>query len=127
MSLHDAIESLAVKLAHEILAAAIREASLMDLVSIGEGSSAAMGTTATRPRRGPAARPKRAEAHVKPRDLAAKIVQVLRRSPGGVRTETLRALAGGPKPVYQRTMLQLVASGEVVKTGEKRATTYRAG
>jgi hypothetical protein len=35
-------------------------------------------------------------------------------------------LVGGDKGAYQRTMVKLVAEGRVVKTGEKRATTYRA-
>jgi hypothetical protein len=42
-----------------------------------------------------------------------------------VRTETLRTLVGGEKGAYQRAMVKLVAEGRVVKTGEKRATTYR--
>lgn len=123
------IEALAVQFARQIFAA-VREASLNDLVAHGERAPATVEAAATRVRRGrgPSASPnaRTTNRRVAPVDLPAKALEVLRRSPDGVRTETLRMLVGGEKGAYQRTMAKLVADARVVKRGEKRATTYQA-
>jgi hypothetical protein len=121
------IEALALQLAHDIVAA-VRDVSLNDLVALGERSAATVETAEVRVGRGRAPRtspPARAGRGRAPADLVSKAIEVLRRSPEGVRTETLRTLVGGEKGAYQRAMVKLVAEGRVVKTGEKRATTYR--
>jgi hypothetical protein len=121
------IEALALQLAHDIVAA-VREVSLNDLVALAERSAGTVETAKARVGQGRAPSPSsrgRAGRRRAPADLPAKALEVLRRSPEGVRTETLRTLVGGDKGAYQRAMSKLVADGRVVKKGEKRATTYR--
>jgi hypothetical protein len=129
MSLFDAIEALAVKLAYEVLAA-LGDATLDDVLVVG-GRAAAVTSPRSRALRRPPVRAGRegrtSQARGALDDVAAKAIAVLRRSPEGLRTETLRTLVGAPKAAYQRAMLKLVGDGLVSKSGSKRATTYRAG
>jgi hypothetical protein len=128
MPLLDSIEALAEDFAFKIVAA-VREASLNDLVAIADRSTATTETGVGRALGAPVAKPKARGTGGRraPADISGKALEVLRRSPDGVRTETLRTLVGGEKGAYQRAMAKLVADGRVVKTGAKRATTYRAG
>jgi hypothetical protein len=128
MSLFDAIEALAVKLAYEVVAA-IGDATLDDVLVVGARSAAAPSPRSRAPNR-PLPTAERTAlgrgARGASDDVSAKAIEVLRRSPDGLRTETLRTLVGAPKAAYQRVMLKLVGDGLVSKSGSKRATTYRA-
>jgi hypothetical protein len=128
MSLFDSIEALAVKLAYEVLAA-IGASTLNEVLAVGSNTTAAPSPRSRAPGRSPASAGRRAVRARPARgasDAAAtKAIEVLRRSPYGLRTETLRTLVGAPKPSYQQMMLKLVAAGRVAKSGSKRATTYR--
>lgn len=126
MSLLDAIEALAVKLAREVVAA-IGASTLSDVLIVGARATAVARPTPRSPRQPPvtARRTVRGRGgRVAPDDVAAKAIEVLRRSPEGLRSETLRTLVGAPKPTYQQVMTRLVAAGQVAKAGSNRATTY---
>ncbi len=127
MSLLADLEALAVSFAREVLAAALRSSTLLDLASVGARASVPPGPRLGSSRAAePERRGSRRGARTAPADISAKALEVLRRSPDGVRTETLRTLVGGPKPAYQRAMSMLVTDGLVSKTGAKRGTTYQA-
>jgi len=60
-------------------------------------------------------------------DPSARIVNLLRSNPTGLRAEPIRKELGIEKPAFVRAINALMASGQVRKRGERRATTYYAG
>jgi hypothetical protein len=125
MSLKTDIEVLANQFADGVLAA-LRNASLEDLLE-GRISPAAKGaparTAAT------ASSPKKTRARRSASDIARieeVIVAKLREHRAGLRSEQLQKVLKVSKAEIVGPIAAALASKKIVKTGEKRATTYFA-
>ncbi len=132
--LRRAITALAEDFTTKVLRA-LQTASLSDLAALS-GSGGAV-------RRGPG-RPPKAEgaAPAAPRGrrggrrrrtaadleaLGARVTDLLKGSPGGMRAEAIREGLGIPRKELPRAISQLLEAGAIRKEGQKRATTYFLG
>ena len=139
--LRSRLDDLASAFASGVLAA-IRGASLEDLLSetsgsSGRGPSAARSASSRRPAAaGPdaAAAPARTGkrgrlARRSATDIAGmieRIVGLLKQSPKGLRAEQIRARLGLVAKEMPRPLKEGLAAGRLAKSGEKRSTTYFA-
>lgn len=136
-ALQRAIADLAQQFAAQVVKA-IGTASLQDIAALTGGAAparprAAAPAPAAAPsapakasssRRGGGRRRRSAD------DLAAlggRIVDLLKANSGGMRAEAIRDALNVPRKELPRVFSQLVSSGAVKKSGQKRATTYFVG
>lgn len=137
-ALQRAIADLAQNFAAQVVKA-IGTASLQDIAAL-TGGAAAPSRARTAPAAAPAAPAKAAPAAASRRggsrrrrtadDLAAlggRIVDLLKTNSGGMRAEAIRDQLNVPRKELPRVFAQLVSSGAVKKSGQKRATTYFVG
>jgi hypothetical protein len=118
MNLRPQIEKLSNEFAESLLA--LFQQALGEFV----GGAAPRGAkTVARPA-ARAGRIRRSEADLA--QLSDKIVALVAKSPSGLRAEQIRASLGIEKKDIERPIRAALASGRLSKTGEKRATTYRA-
>lgn len=134
-SLRNTIEGLATQFATSILAA-LRSASIDDLADVAgsgarrgrparaEGENASPATTPRR--RGRGGRLGRRSAGDITR-MVGSIVDLLAKSPSGLRAEQIREALGVEAKELPRPLSDAVSSGRITKSGQKRATTYFAG
>jgi len=133
-TLRSAIASLAEDFVAQVLRA-LHTASLSDLAAIGSGAPA---------RRGPGRPPKSASAAAPPAPrgrrggrrrrtaadleaLGARVTDLLRSNPAGLRAESIRDSLNIARKELPRAISQLLSSGSIRKEGQKRATTYFVG
>ena len=129
-TLRDSIQELAQNFA-SLVVAAIRGASLEDILSESSGAKAAPGRPASK--RGPG-RPKGSTSSKRLARRSAKdiakvadgIVSLVKKHKGGLRAEQIRAELGIAKKEWARPLEDALAPKKLTKKGEKRATTYFA-
>jgi len=130
-TLRQRLSQLASSFASDVLSA-IRGASLEDLLSESSGGRSnvdaslsprggAIGARAGRGRRGGRLR-RRSLGDIA--QVVETIVELLKRSPGGLRAEQIRERLGLLAKELPRPLKEALSSGKVSKTGQKRATTY---
>lgn len=135
-ALRIAINALAEEFASSVLKA-IRTASLGDIAALGGGGGApakrgpgrpraAEGAAAAAPSRG-RGRGRRRRTTADLEALGARIVETVRGSANGLRAEAIRDTLGVARKELPRVLSQLISSGALKKTGQRRATTYFAG
>lgn len=129
MALRSTLTTLAEGLAEQILEA-IRTTSLEEL--LGETGSSKSAAAASRPAAS-ASRPAKARASngrlprrsmTEITEVVGRITELLRKSPGGLRAEQIRSNLGMQAKEMPRPIKELLDSGKVRITGQKRATTY---
>lgn len=59
--------------------------------------------------------------------MIESIVDLLGKSPSGLRAEQIRSALGVEAKELPRPLAEAITSGRITKTGQKRATTYFAG
>jgi hypothetical protein len=129
-TLRDSIQDLAQNFA-SLVVAAIRGASLQEILSESSGAKGAPGRPASK--RGPG-RPKGSTSSKRLARRSAKdiakvadgIVSLVKKHKGGLRAEQIRAELGIAKKEWARPLEDALASKKLTKKGEKRATTYFA-
>jgi hypothetical protein len=139
-SLRSALDSLAQSFASGVLAA-IRTASLDDLLAEGGGASARRGpgrprgsttkSTATAARASAPARTttkgrlvRRSQADIE--KTLAQVVALVRKSKGGLRSEQIRATLKLDRRELPRVLYEGLSKKKLKSKGQKRATTYSA-
>lgn len=135
-ALQRAIAELAQQFASQVVKA-IGTASLQDIAALTGGAAPfrtpgrviAAPVAAAPSRGGPAAAARRAGGRRRRTaddlaELGSRIVDLLKTSSNGMRAEAIRDALGVPRKELPRVFAQLVASGSVKKSGQKRATTY---
>jgi len=135
-ALQRAIADLAQQFAAQVVKA-IGSASLQDIASLTGGAApsrarAAAPAAPAAPARAASAGGRRGGGRRRrtANDLAAlggRIVELLKGSSAGLRAEAIRDALGVPRKELPRVFAQLVSSGAVKKSGQKRATTYFVG
>lgn len=127
-SLRQRLDELASSFASEVLDA-IRGASLQEL--LGSPSGGAQHVAARVVASAPPPRAARRRAGRLPRRSAGDIAQVvesivglLRQTPKGLRAEEIRERLGLQAKELPRPLNEALESGRLVKSGQKRATTY---
>lgn len=103
-NINDLLAELAGKFAHEV-AEAVRN-QILKSIGVDEPASATP-------------KPRRALG-------TDQIVNLLAQNNGGLRAEDIRKQLGGDKVKLAKTIKDLLASGAIKKTGQKRATVYFA-
>jgi hypothetical protein len=134
-TLKNKIHSLADTFANEILAA-IRGASLEEILDggsgggarrgrpAGGGGAAAASAPATGKGRRGGRRMRRSSADIAP--VIDRIVSKLKEHKAGLRSEQLQKVLGIPKREIVRPINEALAAKKITKKGEKRSTTYFA-
>jgi predicted HTH transcriptional regulator len=120
MNLKPQIEKLSNEFAESLLA--LFQQALGEFVTGGASAQRGAKTVARPAAR--AGRIRRSEADLA--QLSDKIVALVSKHPTGLRAEQIRASLGIEKKDIERPIKDALASGRLSKTGEKRATTYRA-
>lgn len=115
--LHAKLTQLASAFAKEIVRAA-QESSLDELLGAKIGAPAAP-TKRSAPAK-PATRPTAGSLD------GGRLLATLRASQGGIRSEDLRKKLGVTREALVAELQKALAAGQITKTGERRATTYRA-
>jgi hypothetical protein len=131
-NLRSTIEGLSNEFAASILAA-LRTASLDELSALAQGGGrrgrprAEGGALAgSAKRRGKGGRlPRRSADDIA--QMVDAIVDLLGKSPDGLRAEQIRDALGCEAKELPRPLAEAVSGGRVTKAGQKRATTYFAG
>lgn len=140
--LRSTIEALASQFAASVLEA-LRSASIDELVDVaGSGARRGPGRPRSADRDGAdrtaAAAPRRSERAGRGGRLGrrtagdisrmvASIVGALQKSDGGMRAEQIREVLHVEAKELPRPLAEAIASGQITKSGQKRATTYFAG
>ena len=134
-SLQFTISDLATQFAEQLLNQ-IRGLSLQEILALSNGSASAPA------KRGPGRPPKKLAANgskaaaSKPRASSnggaggvasvEQVVAVLKKYPGGLRSEHLRSELGLQRVETQRVVAAALSAKKISKKGERRATTYFA-
>lgn len=131
-NLRNTIDGLATQFAASLLDA-LRSASIDELVAVARGGNVRRSGRAKSEAEAPAAAaPRRRGGRLgrrSPDDIGKMIdgiVDLLAKSPEGLRAEQLRAELGVESKELPRPLAQAVAAGRITKSGQKRATTYFA-
>ncbi|WP_394824893.1 hypothetical protein [Pendulispora albinea] len=129
MTLKNEITKLAEDFAQGVLAA-IRSASLDEILGDGSGRAAKATSPARRPAAAPPAPvrkrggrlPRRSEEEIGA--IGEKIVGLLKEHPEGLRAEQIRAELAIDRKELPRPLKELLESRKIKAKGQKRATTY---